>query len=120
MTLQFPLVAYFSILLTVGLLCTGYALLRRCRQSGDYLTFRFVGIIIGVSLWWLVMSTVKFTATSLELKILFYRLSMAAWIGLPVSTCIFLLSEYIIAMRPAPNYTVASLHFSLDFSLSLC
>ena len=89
MTLQFPLVAYFSILLTVGLLCTGYALLRRCRQSGDYLTFRFVGIIIGVSLWWLVMSTVKFTATSLELKILFYRLSMAAWIGLPVSTCIF-------------------------------
>ena len=89
MSLQFPTVVYFSLILTAGLIYAGYALLQRCRRSGDYLTGRFAGIIIGVSLWWLVMSTVKFTATTLQVKILFYRLSMAAWIGLPVSTCLF-------------------------------
>lgn len=48
-------------------------------------------MIVGVSLWWSLVATLKFATATLPLKLAFYRLEMVAWVGLPISTTSFAL-----------------------------
>ena len=81
-----PVVAYVSAILTGSLLLASAGLLRKYRQSGYHGLYALVGVIVGVTLYGSLMATMKFATSALWLKLVFYRLEMVAWVGLPVST----------------------------------
>ena len=84
-----PVVAYVSAILTGSLLLASAGLLRKYRQSGYHGLYALVGVIVGVTLYGSLMATMKFATSALWLKVIFYRLEMVAWVGLPVSTLAF-------------------------------
>jgi predicted DNA binding protein/PAS domain-containing protein len=85
------LIAYFSASLTGCLFLAGVALIRKYRRVDPRALHALVGVILGISLWWSVISTMKFATPSLSLKVFFYRLEMVAWVGLPILTTSFAL-----------------------------
>ena len=91
MSSSVPLVAYFSASLTGCLFLAGVALIREYRRVDPRALHALVGVILGISLWWSVISTMKFATPSLSLKVFFYRLEMVAWVGLPILTTSFAL-----------------------------
>ncbi len=86
-----PVVAYVSAILTGSLSLASVVLLRKYRQSGYHGLYALVGVIVGVTLYGSLMATMKFATSALWLKVIFYRLEMAAWVGLPVSTLAFVM-----------------------------
>jgi PAS domain S-box-containing protein len=96
MTPSTPLVAYLSAGLTGCLLLAGVGLGRKYRWSSARELDKLALVIVGVSLWWSTVATIKFAATALSSKVLLYRLEMVAWIGLPTSTALFALVGFYL------------------------
>ena len=91
-----PLIAYLSAGMTGCLLLVSIALARKYRWSSARELDKLAWVIVGISLWWSTMATMKFATTTLSSKVLLYRLEMVAWIGLPVSTALFALVGFYI------------------------
>jgi hypothetical protein len=96
MTPSTPLIAYLSAGLTGCLLLVSVALGRKYRWSSARELDKLAWVIVGISLWWSTVATMKFATTALSSKILLYRLEMVAWIGLPVSTALFALFGFYL------------------------
>jgi len=91
-----PLVAYLSAGMTGCLLLASIALVKKYRWSSARKLDKLAWLIVGISLWWSTMATMKFATTALSSKVLLYRLEMVAWIGLPVSTALFTLVGFYV------------------------
>lgn len=96
MTPSTPLIAYLSAGLTGCLLLVSVALGRKYRWSSARELDKLAWVIVGISLWWSTVATMKFATTALSSKVLLYRLEMVAWVGLPVSTALFALVGFYL------------------------
>jgi len=92
-----PLITYLSAGLTGCLLLVSVALGRKYHWSSARELDKLAWVIVGISLWWSTMATMKFATPTLSSKVLLYRLEMVAWIGLPVSTALFAIVGFYLA-----------------------